>query len=78
MLRSILRSLALVSGLCAPAAAQSLPVLEVHIDADYSISPHAAMAIEKGFASAFSETDFEAGGAKLKLVRRDDATVTLE
>ena len=71
MLRSILRNLALVSGLCAPAAAQSLPVLEVHIDADYSISPHAAMAIEKGFASAFSETDFEAGGAKLKLVRRD-------
>lgn len=79
MLRLMLMSVIGVLGSLVPLASPadnapvppSEPVLEVHIDADYSIASHAAEAIESGLASALSETGYEVAGTTLKLVRRD-------
>ena len=79
MLRLMLMSVIGVVGSLVPIASRadnapvppSEPVLEVHIDADYSIASHAAEAIESGLASALSEAGYEVAGTTLKLVRRD-------
>ena len=59
-------------GLCLPEAEHAgAEPLELHIDADFSLTAAGPRAISLGVATALAEADFKAGGQELVIVERN-------
>lgn len=64
-----LSTLLFLMSLCGQTAAAE--TLEIHIDADYSISKDAAQSIERGIRAALSEVDGRIAGYQIEIVAKD-------
>ena len=69
-MNSILKAMAIASMMSLGTSAQTA-ALEIHIDADFTVSFEAAESIEFGVATALEENGWQLGGELVEIVRRD-------